>query len=171
MPVDEMQDASMTAHHGEVDEEPHRKRRRGMGGELDLHPQAQKGVSRGYMLPCSAITALRQYGPGRYPPRTKLHRPPLRDEDPEMKIEEYPNLTEQERQLVSSDLEDCEEVWIGEISEYILETQKRLKQVDSWFAASVIVSGVLHQPTLHLIFCLLGAVFGYCARNVTSLFG
>ncbi|KAG5648097.1 hypothetical protein DXG03_007132 [Asterophora parasitica] len=36
--------------------------------------------------------------------------------------------TEEERRLASSDLEDCEEVWIGELSEYILETQKRQNQ-------------------------------------------
>jgi len=36
-------------------------------------------------------------------------------------------------------LEDCEEVWIGELSEYMLETHKRQKQVQVWFDASVLV--------------------------------
>jgi DNA helicase INO80 len=49
--------------------------------------------------------------------------------EPELKIEEYRVQTEEERRLASSDLDDCEEIWIGEISEYMLETQKRQKQV------------------------------------------
>jgi chromatin-remodeling ATPase INO80 len=47
--------------------------------------------------------------------------------------------TEEERRLASSDLEDCEEVWIGSYSEYILETQKRQKRVEAWFENSVLV--------------------------------
>jgi chromatin-remodeling ATPase INO80 len=48
--------------------------------------------------------------------------------------------TVEELRLASSDLEDCEEVWIGELGEYMLETQKRQKQVEVWFEASVLVS-------------------------------
>jgi DNA helicase INO80 len=56
------------------------------------------------------------------------------------KIEELHQLSEEELRLASSDLEDCEEVWIGELSEYMLETHKRQKQVQVWFDASVLVS-------------------------------
>ena len=55
------------------------------------------------------------------------------------KLEETYLPTEEERRLASSDLEDCEEVWIGELSEYVLETHKRRKQVELWFEASVLV--------------------------------
>ncbi|KAJ7597201.1 SNF2 family DNA-dependent ATPase [Mycena floridula] len=41
------------------------------------------------------------------------------------------------QRLASSDLEDCEEVWIGELSEYIMDSQKRLKQVEQWFNESM----------------------------------
>ncbi|KAJ7181791.1 SNF2 family DNA-dependent ATPase [Mycena crocata] len=41
-------------------------------------------------------------------------------------------------QLASSDLEDCEDVWIEELSDYILETQKRQNEVEKWFEASVL---------------------------------
>lgn len=53
-----------------------------------------------------------------------------------------PRPTEEERRLVSSDLSDCEEVWIGELSDYIMETHKRQRQVESWFEASVLVSSI-----------------------------
>lgn len=57
------------------------------------------------------------------------------------KLEELPlQPSEEELRLTSSDLEDCEEVWIGELSEYIMETHKRRKQVELWFEASVLVS-------------------------------
>jgi hypothetical protein len=49
-------------------------------------------------------------------------------------------MTEEERQLTSSDLEDCEEVWVGDLGEYMLDTQKRLKQVERWFNFCVLVS-------------------------------
>ncbi|KAG1755152.1 SNF2 family N-terminal domain-containing protein, partial [Suillus paluster] len=46
--------------------------------------------------------------------------------------------TEEERRLVSSDLSDCEEVWIGDLSDYIIETHLRQRKVESWFDASVL---------------------------------
>lgn len=48
--------------------------------------------------------------------------------------------TDEELRLTSSDLEDCEEVWIGELSDYMLETQKRQNQVADWFESSIVVS-------------------------------
>jgi DNA helicase INO80 len=64
------------------------------------------------------------------------------------KIEELYQPTQEELRLASSDLEDCEEVWIGELSEYIMETHKRQKQVEIWFEASVLVSFWFHFLTL-----------------------
>lgn len=45
-----------------------------------------------------------------------------------------------EAHLGSSDLEDCEDVWAEELSDYILETQKRQNEVEKWFEANVLVS-------------------------------
>ncbi|KIM48080.1 hypothetical protein M413DRAFT_62469 [Hebeloma cylindrosporum] len=40
--------------------------------------------------------------------------------------------------LASSDLEDCREVWIGELSDYILETKKRQNQVAQYFWSTIL---------------------------------
>lgn len=64
---------------------------------------------------------------------------PINGYDIPPKMEDAYPATEEERRLASSDLEDCEEVWIGELSEYVLETHKRRKQVELWFEASVLV--------------------------------
>ena len=42
------------------------------------------------------------------------------------------NLSEN-TQYSTSDLEDCPQIWEPELSNYILECQKRQHQVDSWF--------------------------------------
>lgn len=85
-----------------------------------------------------------QLGPRKYPPRNKQFSiegsPSLDSHDVQPKIEEHHQPTQEELRLTSSDLEDCEEVWIGELSEYIMETHKRQKQVEIWFEASVLVS-------------------------------
>ena len=57
--------------------------------------------------------------------------------------------TEEDKRLVSSDLSDCEEVWLGELGNYMLETQKRKRLVEEYFAQSAVVSGPL--------FCLVQA--------------
>lgn len=44
--------------------------------------------------------------------------------------------------LVSSDLDDCPEVWQGELGSYVLETHKRLRQVEAFFSSWTIVSGI-----------------------------
>ncbi|THV04816.1 hypothetical protein K435DRAFT_648606 [Dendrothele bispora CBS 962.96] len=36
----------------------------------------------------------------------------------------------------SSDLEDCEEIWVAELNGYVSETHKRYRQVELWFNAS-----------------------------------
>ena len=48
--------------------------------------------------------------------------------------------TAEELRLASSDLEDCQEIWFQELGEYVLETQKRNRQVDGWFIDSCVVS-------------------------------
>ncbi|EJD03854.1 uncharacterized protein FOMMEDRAFT_82627 [Fomitiporia mediterranea MF3/22] len=49
-----------------------------------------------------------------------------------------PEPTEEDYRLASSDLSDCEEVWIQEMSHYYLETQKRQRQVELWFEDSCV---------------------------------
>lgn len=39
----------------------------------------------------------------------------------------------------SSDLEDCRELWMGELNDYIVETQKRQSQVAQYFWSSILV--------------------------------
>lgn len=78
--------------------------------------------------------------PRRNPPRSKANRPesPLMEgTDLATAAREY-HQTEEERRLVSSDLSDCEEVWIGDLSDYIIETHLRQRKVESWFDASVL---------------------------------
>ena len=53
--------------------------------------------------------------------------------------EEHHEITEEDRRLVSSDLEDCPELWQGELGNYIMETHKRQRQIDNWFGHWVIV--------------------------------
>ncbi|EIW86595.1 hypothetical protein CONPUDRAFT_45589 [Coniophora puteana RWD-64-598 SS2] len=45
---------------------------------------------------------------------------------------------QEERRLVSSDLSDCEELWINELSDYVIETHKRRRQVEEWFDTNVL---------------------------------
>ncbi|KAF9240898.1 P-loop containing nucleoside triphosphate hydrolase protein [Melanogaster broomeanus] len=88
-----------------------------------------------YQPPTSKRPGLR-----RNPPRSKAARQgsyTADGPDASPAIAEY-HQTEEERRLISSDLSDCEEVWIGELSDYILETHKRQRQVESWFEASVL---------------------------------
>lgn len=81
--------------------------------------------------------ASKRPGLRRNPPRSKAIRPVSPQVDNSDAFQE-PRPTEEERRLASSDLSDCEEVWIGELSDYIMETHKRQRQVESWFDASVL---------------------------------
>ena len=46
----------------------------------------------------------------------------------------------EDSRLESSDLEDCQEVWIDELDDYILETKKRQQEVAQYFWANILVS-------------------------------
>lgn len=61
------------------------------------------------------------------------HEPPLVDE---FQLQEP---TEDERRTTSSDLEDCPEIWQGELGNYSLETHKRMRQIDAYFNRWIIV--------------------------------
>ncbi|KAI0785971.1 SNF2 family N-terminal domain-containing protein [Abortiporus biennis] len=63
-------------------------------------------------------------------------------------VEEFHEMTEEERRLASSDLEDCVEVWQGALGEYVLETHKRQKQIDAFFSQWIINRDALTASTL-----------------------
>jgi DNA helicase INO80 len=48
-------------------------------------------------------------------------------------------MNEEDMRLVSSDLEDCQEIWLSEVSDYILETRKRHREVEAFYKLTVIV--------------------------------
>ncbi|KAH9857919.1 SNF2 family N-terminal domain-containing protein [Lenzites betulinus] len=52
-------------------------------------------------------------------------------------VEEPPESAEEDPKL-SSDLEDCQELWWDDLGSYIMETHKRQKQVDLWFSQWII---------------------------------
>ncbi|KAF9787052.1 DNA ATP-dependent helicase [Thelephora terrestris] len=47
-------------------------------------------------------------------------------------------LTEEDLRLQSSDLEDCKEIWMAELGDYILETRKRYREVEAFYRLTVI---------------------------------
>ncbi|KAI0961394.1 hypothetical protein AcV7_000503 [Taiwanofungus camphoratus] len=99
-----------------------RKKRKIADDDEDYHPPGQKRQSR------------------RYPPRTRQQH---RNQTPAAEVaeplgEDYSEQNEEELRLASSDLEDCEELWLGELGNYIIETHRRQKQVDAWFSRWII---------------------------------
>jgi DNA helicase INO80 len=48
-------------------------------------------------------------------------------------------LTEEDLRMQSSDLEDCKEIWMAELGDYILETRKRHREVEAFYKLTVIV--------------------------------
>ncbi|TFK57143.1 hypothetical protein OE88DRAFT_1715887 [Heliocybe sulcata] len=97
-----------------------RRKRRNHDDDADYQPPGQK-----------------RNGTRRYPSRSKYARtasPSGHVMEPT--VVEFHQSTEEELRLASSDLDDSEEVWIAEYSDYILETQKRQRQVEAWFDAS-----------------------------------
>jgi chromatin-remodeling ATPase INO80 len=51
-------------------------------------------------------------------------------------------MTDDERLPNSPDLDDCADIWFADLNEYKLDTQRRQKQVEIWFNASVLVSQI-----------------------------
>ncbi|KAH9946815.1 P-loop containing nucleoside triphosphate hydrolase protein [Amylocystis lapponica] len=99
-----------------------KKRKVAADDDEDYQPPGQKRQSR------------------RYPPRTRLqHRQTSVPDtaESESQAEEYSEKADDDTR-VTSDLEDCEEIWLGELGNYIIETHKRQKQVDAWFSRWII---------------------------------
>lgn len=94
-----------------------KKRRKGHEDDFDYKPPGQRRAP--------SRKAAQRIKPLAVPlPSNSSDRPPL------------PPMTEEEQRLVSSDLDDCEELWVTELRDYMLETQKRRKHVEKWFDAS-----------------------------------
>ncbi|KAJ7512052.1 hypothetical protein B0H11DRAFT_2268231 [Mycena galericulata] len=52
--------------------------------------------------------------------------------------QDHPPFDKDDSEQPSSDLEDCEEVWLEELSDYIFETQKRQNDVERRFEAGIL---------------------------------
>lgn len=73
----------------------------------------------------------------------------------------------EEARLASSDLEDCEEVWLAELSDYILETKKRQNQVAQYFWQSVVVRLSSCSPLpCHILTCVFYSRIGPQCKDV-----
>lgn len=118
---------------------PKKRRKRG-NSNLDHQAPGTRLVSYQFSQKHSQLKAsqstLRKHAPRAK--RGPTH--PFRSASPESEVNEPQRPpTGEELRLVSSDLEDCEEIWIGELSEYMLQTQKRQNQVAEWFEANTVV--------------------------------
>ncbi|KAI0348677.1 hypothetical protein BDW22DRAFT_1320092 [Trametopsis cervina] len=90
--------------------------------------------------------ATRRRNPRRNPPRGKTDaRVPdistlSQAVELEIPVEEFLHRepTDEERRLASSDLDDCPEIWQGELGSYVLDTHKRQRQIDAYFNRWVI---------------------------------
>ena len=119
------------------------RKKRKTGSEDKEHQSETRRVSRTWTgsSPCSSCSHISQPTHRKYPSRTK---PPRAQSSASEALEPqtagFRGATDEEMRLASSDLEDCEEVWFGELGDYMLETQKRQNQVADWFEASIVVS-------------------------------
>lgn len=54
--------------------------------------------------------------------------------------EEIPGMSRQltdDHPSMSSDLEDCKEIWMDELDQYVLESKKRYQRVENWFHTGI----------------------------------
>ncbi|KAA1468168.1 hypothetical protein DENSPDRAFT_833380 [Dentipellis sp. KUC8613] len=128
-----LSESSLTKQDGrDTSQSPPKKRKKNMDDDADYRPP---GTRRGLR---------------RYPPRNKQ----VRAQSPVLEVHEQPSVeeqyepTEEDRRLTSSDLSDCEEVWIGGIGEYMLETQKRKRLVEDFFERTAMDRNIVLMRTL-----------------------
>ena len=119
-----------------------RKRKAIDDDDADYNPRSARRVCYSFILPLiSAYMQLRlsQNGLRRNPPRgsRSQHRSAsVIDDD---SLPEDNHMTEEDLRLQSSDLEDCKEIWMAELGDYILETRKRYREVEAFYTLTVIV--------------------------------
>ncbi|KAL0072093.1 putative DNA helicase ino80 [Marasmius tenuissimus] len=119
-PSEEVPDQDDPAHEEEEEPTP-RKRRKNAKADSDYRPSGQRRSSRKSSQRAKQLNA-----------DGVTHRDsPLRHHiSPEGEVASSRRADDKH---LSSDLEDCEEIWIGDLSEYILQTQRRFNQVEQFF--------------------------------------
>lgn len=123
-----------------------RKRKAVDDDDADYNPRSARRVRHNLIL--LLIISYSQHGflqngLRRNPPRgsrTQHRSASVIDDD---SLPEDNQLTEEDLRLQSSDLEDCKEIWMAELGDYILETRKRYREVEAFYRLTVIVS---HSP-------------------------
>ncbi|KAF9452648.1 hypothetical protein P691DRAFT_696592 [Macrolepiota fuliginosa MF-IS2] len=88
-------------------------------------------------------------GPPRKSSKRAKQMPP--SPDPDANSNSYdvqPQPADDNPPLISSDLEDCEDLWKTELDEYTIYTKKRQQQIDKWFEASVIEQNAMAAQRL-----------------------
>lgn len=126
-----------------------RKRKHPEDDDDDYHPPGQKRVRDTHIAIYPMIDMEVTFQPSRRSStRNRLqqrnHTPTSEVMEPDPQpplIQEISFVPEEEPRSVSSDLEDYEELWKGELGNYVMETHKRQKQVYAWFSRWIIVSG------------------------------
>ena len=119
-----------------------RKRKAVDDDDADYNPRSARRVCPGLIFPLilwySRLYIL-QNGLRRNPPRgsrTQHRSASVIDDD---SLPDDNPLTEEDLRLQSSDLEDCREIWMAELGDYILETRKRHREVEAFYKLTVIV--------------------------------
>lgn len=125
-----------------------RKRKAVDDDDADYNPRSARRVCHNLVLPpifaYSQLHVL-QNGLRRNPPRgsrTQHRSASVIDDE---SLPEDNQLTEEDLRLQSSDLEDCKEIWMAEIGDYILETRKRYREVEAFYDLTVIVGHLFAQ--------------------------
>ena len=77
----------------------------------------------------------------------------------------------EEETKLSSDLDECPELWVAELGNYVIETHKRQKQVDAWFSRWIIVRINAVYTFVLLIEMSLGTRLNHCVPDVAPLPG
>ncbi|KAJ7837479.1 SNF2 family N-terminal domain-containing protein [Mycena olivaceomarginata] len=100
----------------------------------------------------------------RFPSYKSASSEPTGSAEPK-RVSHYRSLND-ESQLASSDLEDCEDVWAEELGDYVLETQKRQNEVEKWFEASVLErNSTVAQSMSHHYAAKMASIRGHLSED------
>lgn len=121
------------------------------------------------LLPPPCLLVLVSQGPPRKrSKRTKQMRASPDLDSASNHYDVQPGLADEDGLPISSDLEDCEDLWKSELDEYTIYTKKRQQQIEKWFEASVIVSFCCYFLHSYLI-KVSGAKWYGCTTSFASL--
>lgn len=139
-----------------------RKRKAVDDDDADYNPRSARRVCHNLILPLVSAhlqRCLLQNGLRRNPPRgsrTQHRSASVIDDD---SLPEDSQLTEEDLRLQSSDLDDCREIWMAELGDYILETRKRYREVDTFYTLTLQVGHSFTQTQ--------SAANRFCRKGVT----